>query len=110
MLNKVFSGLDIPYKETKFKKAPSDYIIYKDEKNFGGADLKIFLCDHEVTVELYGEKIESIQKNENIIEKNLRNIGMEYEKEDRTFIEGDQIYLTIFSFKYKEKVKTIKED
>ena len=32
MLNKVFSGLDIPYKETKFKKAPSDYIIYKDEK------------------------------------------------------------------------------
>ena len=35
MLNKVFSGLDIPYKETKFKKAPSDYIIYKDENQMG---------------------------------------------------------------------------
>ena len=90
------------FKETRFLKPPkSTYAVYFDSFTSRGADGLNLLKDHNYTIEMYSYSPD--RKSEASIEKILDDLGIEYEKQDRYWIQEEQIYQTIYSFNHIEK-------
>lgn len=90
------------FKQTRFLKPPDDpYAVYMDSYERWGSDDKNFLTEHSYTIELYC-RTPSPEK-EDAIETALDNAGINYEKQERYWIQDEQLYQTIYSFDYIEK-------
>ena len=102
MVDNIFRGTDIPYKETRFNKAPSTtYAIYTDSITRRGGDSKNLLNDHRIFIELYSRSIDS--ESEKKIESQLDKLVMNYNKSERVWFDDEQIYQVIYDFNYIEK-------
>lgn len=91
------------FKETRFLKPPkSNYAIYLDSYNTRGADGLNLLKEHDITIELYSNK--PAPADEMNIENALNTRGIEYEKQERYWLESEQLYQTLYTFTYFEKI------
>lgn len=91
------------FKETRFLKPPkSNYAIYLDSYNARGADGLNMIKEHDCTIELYSNK--PAPTDEMNIEKTLDRYGIEYEKQERYWLESEQLYQVLYTFTYIEKL------
>lgn len=90
------------FKETRFLKPPKEtYAVYIDSYNRRGADGLNLITEHSISIELYSYSPDP--DAENRIETMLDELGIEYDKEPRYWIQSEQLYQTIYTFSYIEK-------
>jgi hypothetical protein len=90
------------FRETRFLKAPkSTYAVFMDSFERRGADGLNLIKDHDYTIELYSYEPDPVAESK--IEASLDSFGLAYDKEDRAWIQSEQIYQTIYTFNYIEK-------
>lgn len=106
MVDKILSGagfvLNKTYKETRFLKPPSTtYAIYNDSYDRRGADDLNLLTEHDVTIELY--EYSPDPEAEKRIEDQCDALDVEYTRQDRYWIQEEQLYQVIYEFSYIKK-------
>lgn len=104
MVEKILDLIGVKYRETRFIKPPQDtYAIYHDSYLTKGSDEKNLIIEHDYTIELYSYIAdEAIEK---LIEYQLNHFGIEFTKQERYWIEEQQLYQVIYEFNYIEKLK-----
>lgn len=92
----------ITFKETRFLKPPkTTYAVYMDSFTRRGADDRNLIKDHDYTIELYSYAPDS--EAEAKIEASFDLFGLEYEKNDRYWIQEEQLYQVVYTFRFIEK-------
>lgn len=87
--------------ETSFLKPPAlPYIVFDDDTKIGGADSRNCLADRSITVEMYSERIN--REKETNIENLLNEKGISFKK-NRTWIDSEKFYQTVYDFNIYEK-------
>lgn len=90
------------FKETRFINPPkSTYAVFMDSFTGRGADGLNLIKDHDYTIELYSYTPDPT--SESNIEKSFDDLGLEYSKDDRLWIQEEQLYEVVYSFNYIEK-------
>lgn len=90
------------FKETRFLKAPNTtYAIYLDSYIRRGADSLNLIKEHTYTIELYSyaPNPEAEERLETVLDK----LGIEFNKDDRYWIQEEQLYQVIYTFDFMEK-------
>lgn len=102
MVKEILNAVGVPYKKSRFLKPPRNtYAVYLDDIQRRGADKKNLIKDHNVTIEVYSEKID--ENIEILLEKELDNRVLQYEKQDWYFIKSEQLFQLVYEFSYIEK-------
>lgn len=95
------------FRETRFLKPPklTTYAVYMDSYSRGGGDTVALLKNHSVTIELYEYTPDPIaeSKIEAVLDKYYACMLDGWEKQDRYWIEEEQLYQVVYSFDYIEK-------
>ena len=90
------------FKETRFLKPPkTTYAVYMDSFTRRGADGLNLIKDHNYTIELYSYTPDP--EAEARIENTLDGLGLEYDKDDRYWIQEEQLYQVVYTFNFIEK-------
>lgn len=90
------------FKETRFIKPPrTTYAVFMDSFTRRGADGFNLIKDHSYTIELYSYTPDP--EAEIRIETSLDNLGLEYDKDDRYWIQEEQLYQVVYTFDFTEK-------
>lgn len=90
------------FKETRFLKPPkTTYAVYMDSFTRRGADGHNLIKEHDYTIELYSYKPDP--QAEARIEAKLDELGLEYDKNDRYWIQSEQLYQVVYTLNYIEK-------
>lgn len=90
------------FKETRFLKPPkTTYAVYMDSFTRRGADGLNLIKDHDYTIELYSYTPDP--EAEARIEAVLDKLGLEYDKDDRYWIQEEQLYQVVYTFRFIEK-------
>ena len=77
------------FRDTRFLKPPKDtYAVYMDSFTRRGADGKNLIKDHTYTIEVYSYAPDPAAESR--IEKALDDFGLEFEKDDRYWIQEDR--------------------
>lgn len=88
--------------ENCFLRPPAlPYIVFLEESNYSGSDRRNTLCERDITVELYSEKIN--REKEKAIEDILNNNSISYIK-SRKWIDSEKFFQTMYDFQLYEKV------
>lgn len=108
MVKKILTGAgfveDKTFKETRFLNPPrSTYAVYLDSFTGRGADGANLLKEHSYTIELYSATPDP--GAEERIENTLDSFGLEYEKEDRYWIQEEKLYQVTYDFDFIEKLR-----
>lgn len=102
MIESILNELNIKNRECRFVNPPrSSYAVWFDSFRSRGADKLNLIKEHDITVELY--EYQPDRETEKLIEDYLDKLGIEYEKQDRYWIENEQIYQVIYEFSHIEK-------
>lgn len=102
MVSKLLEELGIPFRETRFTKAPSvTYAVYHDSLTRRGADDKNMVTDHDYSIELY--EYAPDPETEAKLEQILDDHAISYEKQERYWLQTEQIYQLIYEFEYTNK-------
>lgn len=106
MVDEIMQGaglvLNVTYKETRFLKPPKDtYAVYHDTITRRGADLLSCITEHEINVELYEYRPDPDM--EAAIEAQLDARAIPYLKQQRYWIDAEQLYQVIYEFNIIEK-------
>lgn len=90
------------FKETQFNNPPNTtYAVFRDSFTRRGADGLNLIKDHEYTIEIYSEFEDP--EAEARIETILDKYGIEYDKDDRYWIQAEQLYQVVYRFNFIEK-------
>ena len=90
------------YRETRFITPPkSSYVIFNASYDRRGADNMNLLKDYDATFELYSSKPD--ETSEVNIEKQFDLKGIAYLKQERYYIQTEQLYQVIYEFSFIEK-------
>lgn len=88
--------------EESFSKPPAlPYIVFKDETTVRGADYKNSIADRNISAELYSKTIDNVAEQK--IENLLNEKAIEYKK-NRTFINTEKFFQTVYDFNLIEKL------
>lgn len=106
MVKRVLTGAGFvegkTFKETRFLKPPkTTYAVYMDSFTRRGADGLNLIKDHDYTIELYSYTPDP--EAEAKIEEALDSLGLEYDKDDRYWIQEEQLYQVVYTFRFIEK-------
>lgn len=106
MVKQVLTGAGFVEGETfravRFVKPPkTTYAVYMDSFTRRGADGLNLIKDHDYTIELYSYTPDP--KSEVAIEESFDRLGLEYDKADCYWIQEEQLYQVVYTFKYIEK-------
>ena len=90
------------FKETRFVTPPkTTYAVYLDSFTRRGADGKNLIKEHTYTIEVYSYKPDPTAESN--IENVFDELALEYDKQDRYWIQGEQLYQVVYTFSYIEK-------
>ena len=90
------------FKETRFLSPPkTTYAVFMDSFTRRGADGFNLIKDHTYTIELYSYTQDP--EAEARIEATLDKYGIEFSKEDRYWINEEQLYQVVYTFDFIEK-------
>lgn len=106
MVKKILTGAGFvegkTFKETRFLKPPkTTYAVYMDSFTRRGADGLNLIKDHDYTIELYSYTPDP--EAEARVEAILDELGLEYSKDDRYWIQEEQLYQVVYTFRFIEK-------
>ena len=106
MVKKVLTGAGFvegkTFKETRFITPPkSTYAVYMDSFTGRGADNLNLVKDHDYTIELYSTKPDT--KAEAKIEAMFNELGLEYDKSERYWLESESLFQVVYTFNFIEK-------
>lgn len=111
MVKQILAGAgfveDETFRETRFLSPPKSvtYAVYMDSFKCGGADNIALIKRHSVTIELYeyAPDPEAEARVETMLNEYYPLMSDEWEKQDRYWIEEEQLYQVIYNFDYVEK-------
>mgnify|MGYP001161908255 FL=1 len=90
------------YCETLFRHPPRvNYAVYNDSWERRGSDDKNLIKEHDVTIEFYQYKPDS--EKEEKIEQTFDDMSIPFTKQERYWIQDEQLFQTIYEFSYIEK-------
>ena len=90
------------FEETQFISPPrATYAVFHDSFTRRGADGLNLIKEHSCTIELYAEFGDP--EAEARIEAILDRYGIEFDKDDRYWIQAEQLYQTVYTFNFIEK-------
>lgn len=102
MIKSILDSLNIPNKETRFIQPPkTTYAVWFDSQSVGGCDSFNVITTHDITIELYEYSIDN--QTEKLIEDCLNSIPLEYTKQERTWINSENLFQVIYEFTYIKK-------
>ncbi len=91
----------LPVREQRFLGVmPLPSIVFSDDVEIGGADLKNNLLNHNIVIEFYSEAIDL--DNEAKIEQLLDNLPTHYNRH-RDWIESEKFFSTVYKFTITER-------
>lgn len=90
------------FEETQFISPPkTTYAVFMDSFTRRGADGLNLLKEHSYTIELYSDFGDP--EAEARIEAVLDRHGIEFFKDDRVWIQAEQMFMTVYTFDHIEK-------
>ena len=106
MVKKILTGAGFvegeTFTETQFLSPPdTTYAVYLDSFTRRGADGVNLIKEHTYTIELYSEFGDP--GAEARIEAMLDSFAIEYDKDERIWIQSEQLYETVYQFTIIEK-------
>lgn len=103
MVENLLNELSIVNRATRFVKPPqgASYAVWFDTFESRGSDDKNLIREHDYTIELY--EYSPDPATEKAIENKLDLLGIQYAKQDRTYLESEQLYQVIYEFTIVEK-------
>lgn len=92
----------ITFKETRFLSPPkTTYTIFMDSFTKRGADCLNLITEHDYTIELYSYAQDP--EAESRIEAILDQYGIDFSKDNRYWINDEQLYQVVYTFNFIEK-------
>lgn len=90
------------FKETRFISPPNQtFAIYNDSYTRRGADNFNAIYEHDLTIELYEPRPD--KDAEQRLEQQLDAFGLEFDKQERYWMQDEQLYQVIYEFSYITK-------
>ena len=107
MVKRVLTGAGFvegkTYNETRFRTPPkTTYAVYMDSFTGRGADNRNLLKEHNYTIELYSYD-KADRDAEARIEAMFDELGLEYDKSERYWLESEQLCEVVYTFNFIEK-------
>ena len=102
MIEEILAAAEINHRRARFAKPPPGiYAVYTDDISAGGADDCTCIYTHHATIELY----ESVPDDdaETSIEEQLNVRGIQWDKQDRYWIQQEQVYQVVYEFDFVVK-------
>ena len=95
-LDKVLQGIE--HTETSYITAPkATYVVVNTSNDTSGSDYGVYIDHLSHELEMYSrDKID--HKTEALIESRLVDLGIQYSKQERTFLPTERMFMTVFSF------------
>lgn len=105
MISEMLSGTGIPFRRARFPAPPAgSYIVYTDDVSTDGPDGIPALRTHALTLEIYEAAPDDAA--EATVETALAARGLQWDKQDRYWLQDEQRYQVIYEFTIYEKVRT----
>lgn len=101
MVNDILTASSVPYRRGKYTGKASTYAVYTDDITTDGPDNLPLILQHNITVEIYESKPDDAA--EAAIEAAISAAGLQWEKQDRYWLQAEQLYQVIYEFNYIEK-------
>lgn len=103
MVKSILTAAGIQGRRGRFTgKAPDIYVVWMDDITTDGPDgLPNALRRHDVTLELYEGKPDDAA--ETALETAIAAEGLAYTKQDRYWLQTEQLYQVVYEFSYHEK-------
>lgn len=109
MVNDILTAAGVPFRRGRFiPPAPATYAVYTDDLTTDGPDrggLTVpgmpVIVTHRVDVELYESRPDDAA--EVAIEAAILAAGLQFDKQDRTWLQSEQQYQVVYTFEYTEK-------
>lgn len=102
MVDVILTGI-LPYKAVRFLKAPKEtYAVYFDDTTYRGADDLIAIMDHSIRIEVYADVIDVATELQ--IETRLIDLKLEFDKGERTWLNSEQMFMTVYYVEYTTKI------
>ena len=103
MVNEILTKAGVKHRRNRFVKPPNEtYAVWADIVSTDGADnMPPELYTHDVTIQLY-EYVPDPEA-EAAIEAAMSEACLHWAKQDRDWIEVEQVYLVTYDFTYIEK-------
>ncbi|WP_286154655.1 hypothetical protein [Thomasclavelia cocleata] len=97
MVKEILEMAGIKHRETRFIQPPEEtYAVFHDSYINRGADQKNLICEHDYTIELYSYNPDP--QIESRIEDLLNERSIEFNKQERYWIESEQLYQVVYEF------------
>lgn len=104
MIKTIMQAAGIPYRRTRYTGTPPEvYAVYTDDVATDGPDGINAIYTHDYTVELYAHNPEEADTAEANMEKALDAAGRVWSKQDRYWLQTEQLYQTVYEFTHIEK-------
>lgn len=103
MVSELLTKAGVKHRKNRFVKPPAvTYALWMDDITADGPDCApTSIFTHDITIEVY--EYEPDDAVEAAIEDVLNEAGLHWTKQDRYWIEVEQLYQVIYEFSYIEK-------
>lgn len=103
MVKEIIELIGVPAKRNRWAKPPAGtYIVWTDYVETDGADgMPPSIYKHDVSFEMYSPKQD--EETERLIESVLGSYGRQWVRQDRYWLDDEQVYQTVYDFSYIEK-------
>ena len=105
MTDGILTAAGIQARRGRFVKPPQGtYALWFDDVDTDGPDGLPWILHHAVTIELYESgPDDAAEKN---LEAELTAAGVQWTKQDRVWLQTEQLYQVIYEYDYYEKRRT----
>lgn len=102
MVKKILTAAGVPGRRARYPTPPrGTYCVWLDDITTDGPDGMPVILRHDVTLEVYESKLDD--EAEAAIEAAITAAGLQWTKQDRYWLQREQLYQVVYEFSYIEK-------
>lgn len=103
MIKEILTAAGVAHRRNRFPKPPAGtFAVWMDNIDTDGPDgMPPQVFYHNVSIELYEPFLDD--KSEAAVEAAISAMGLHWTKQDRFWIDDEQMYQTVYEFSYIEK-------
>ena len=102
MVDKILTAAGLTYRRGRYIGKADAYAVYMDDLTTMGPDGRpLGLVRHDATVELYVTSSDGVL--EAALEEAIAAEGLQFEKQDRYWLQAEQCYQVVYDFTFFEK-------